>query len=63
MGLEALSRCDELWVFGSHISSGMAAEIAEAERLGMDIRYIHSIEALQEPELTEAPACGMNMSL
>jgi len=63
MGLEVLARCDEVWVFGSHISSGMAAEIAEAERLGMDIQYIHSIEALQEPESMEAPASGMSISL
>lgn len=34
-----LSKCDELWVFGKRISSGMAEEIREAERLNMKIRY------------------------
>lgn len=44
MGLKLLSSCDELWVCGSRISSSMAAEIAEAERLGIQTRYIPSIE-------------------
>jgi len=30
MGLAMLFRCDELWVFGPHISSGMQTEIADA---------------------------------
>lgn len=33
-----LGKCDELWVFGSRISSGMAAEIAKARSRGMPIR-------------------------
>lgn len=37
-----LGKCDELWVFGSHLSSGMAKEIAKAERRGMPIRYFDS---------------------
>ena len=63
MGLRVLASCDELWVFGSRISSGIAAEIAEAKRLGISIQYIHTIEALQEQELIEAPCSGMSMSL
>lgn len=38
MGLTMLFRCDELWVFGPHISSGMQAEIAEAERMRIPVR-------------------------
>lgn len=34
-----LSKCDELWVFGSRFSSGMSDEICEAERKYMKIRY------------------------
>lgn len=34
-----LGKCGELWVFGEHISSGMAAEIDKAKRRGMPIRY------------------------
>lgn len=33
-----LGKCDELWVFGNRISSGMAEEIREAERLNMRVR-------------------------
>lgn len=42
MGHRVLVACDELWVCGSRISSGMAAEIAEAKRLGIPIREISS---------------------
>lgn len=34
-----LSRCDELWVFGKTISSGMQAEIDHATKLGKRARY------------------------
>lgn len=37
-----LGECSELWVFGERISSGMAAEIAKAERRGMPTRYFDS---------------------
>ncbi len=43
MGKEFLSTCDELWVFGDRISQGMAAEIAEAERLGIRTEYVPAI--------------------
>lgn len=39
MGIELLKKCDELWVFGKP-SEGMAAEIAEAERLQKPIIYV-----------------------
>lgn len=40
MGLELLAMCDEEWVFyQDRISSGMAGEIREANRLGITIRY------------------------
>lgn len=32
-------KCKEIWVFGSHISKGMAAEIALAEMRHQKIRY------------------------
>ena len=37
MGLTLLYRCDELWAFGPTVSSGMQAEIAEAERLRIPV--------------------------
>ena len=40
MGLELLAMCEEAWVFyDNRISSGMAGEIAEAQKLGLPIRY------------------------
>jgi len=58
MGLELLSSCNELWICGPRISSGMAAEIAEAERLG-----IKTVHMDMEPELSrsESPEHGMSM--
>jgi hypothetical protein len=34
-----LTKCVELWVFGSSISEGMAQEIKWAKRRHMQIRY------------------------
>jgi len=34
-----LDKCDELWIFGERISTGMAAEIAKAKERGMPIKY------------------------
>ncbi len=38
LGLEVLSMCDELWVFGEKISEGMSYEITRAKKLGIRIR-------------------------
>ena len=40
--LVLLGKCDELWVFGSYNSNGMAREIAKAEKRGMVIRRFNS---------------------
>lgn len=39
MGLVLLGKCEQLWVFGEDISTGMAAEIEKAEKRDMVIRY------------------------
>ena len=39
MGMVLLGKCEQLWVFGSTISKGMAAEIEKAEKRDMPIRY------------------------
>ncbi len=39
MNIILLSKCAELWVFGSYISSGMKAEIDRAKRKHIPIRY------------------------
>ena len=37
-GLELLSRCEEMWVFGEQISPGMSREIQFAQERGIPIR-------------------------
>lgn len=39
MNMVLLGKCNELWVFGSTISSGMAEEIAKAKKRKQTIRY------------------------
>lgn len=39
MGFVLLEKCEELWVFGNIISTGMKAEITVAKRLNIPIRY------------------------
>lgn len=34
-----LEECNELWVFGKRVSDGMAAEITEAARMGIPMRW------------------------
>lgn len=41
MNMVFLSKCEELWVFGSRITEGMAAEIAKAEKRRMPVRYFN----------------------
>jgi hypothetical protein len=39
MGLILLSMCQELWVFGRELSTGMAAEVRRAKKWNIPIRY------------------------
>ena len=38
-GLVLMGKCDEMWVFGETISSGMKIEITKAKKRGLRIRY------------------------
>lgn len=38
-----LGKCDELWVFGRHISNGMSREIAKAKKRGIPIRHFNDV--------------------
>ena len=40
MGVAMLTRCDELWCYGDHISCGMHCEMEEADRLGIPVRRV-----------------------
>ena len=46
MGHRVLEACDELWLCGSRISTGMATELQEAKKLGIPVREI-SAEQIQ----------------
>ena len=46
MGHRVLKACDELWLCGSRISTGMAMELKEAQKLGISVREI-SAEQIQ----------------
>lgn len=39
MDMVLMGKCEEVWVFGRDITSGMAAEIAKAKRKNMKLRY------------------------
>ena len=46
MGIVLLTKCEQVWVFGSVISSGMRAEIEKAEKKNIPVRYF--TEELEE---------------
>lgn len=39
MDMVLMGKCEEVWVFGTIITSGMAAEIVKAKKKNMTIRY------------------------
>ena len=51
IGCVLLTKCAELWVFGEHVTDGMAVEIEKAERRLIPIRYFTE-------EMEELPSCG-----
>lgn len=59
MGLQLLAYCEELWLFGSEISDGMKAEVAEAKRLGITIRHFSEhCKEIQYNKIQELERCG-----
>ena len=38
LGVELMKICDEVWIFGSTISNGMAFELEHASKLGIPVR-------------------------
>lgn len=48
MNMVLITKCSELWVFGSHVSEGMRAEIDKAEQRNMRIRYF--TEGMEETD-------------
>ncbi len=58
MGLTLLHRCDELWAFGPVVSSGMQAEIAEAERLRIPVHRMDMAGELVPERVQGMTVCG-----
>lgn len=53
LGLELLKRCDQLWIFGDVISSGMAAEIKLAKSLGIEVKTVLFDSGINKPTIHE----------
>lgn len=58
MGKEFLSKCDELWAFGNHISSGIFEEIEFARERGIPVKRVMEIDF--ENKKQELLSMGMN---
>jgi len=56
MGLELLGLCDEVWVHGSTISTGMAWEIALAGELGIPIIYMEGMKKVEKKYMADGSA-------
>ncbi len=50
--LAILSRCDELWLTGSHVSTGMGIERSHAIEQGLRIRDLTPLGCVEPPGLT-----------
>jgi len=65
LGHRLLEHAGELWICGDRISPGMAAEIAEADRLGIPVRGVGTMEILMGSEMLRdmavSPSGGMEM--
>ena len=63
MGMAALAKCDELWVFGETMSAGMRGEIEEARLLSIPTRYVQTQEMTERegPFAERHPFCSMRI--
>ena len=44
LGRNILRCCDELWAYGGRISTGMQAEIAAAQAMGIPVQYVPELQ-------------------
>lgn len=65
MGLRILITCEELWLCGSCISTGMLYELKEAERLSIPVRRVSEDEIMEHSKIRkefmpeEGPSTGI----
>ena len=57
MGLELLELCEEVWVYGDTVSSGMAREIALAEEMGLPVINKMNMEGMESNEEKHMADC------
>jgi hypothetical protein len=50
LGLSWLETCNEVWVFGANISTGMQGEIDRANALGIPVRHLSEIRSTDKPQ-------------
>lgn len=50
LGVELMKSCDEIWIFGSIITEGMAYELEQAKKLGIPVRLYSNDEYRIYPE-------------
>ena len=50
LGVELMKICDEVWIFGSTISNGMAYELEHARKFGIPIRVYSDDKKRISPE-------------
>ena len=50
LGVELMKICDEVWIFGSTISNGMAFELEHASKLGIPVRLYSNDGRWSRPE-------------
>jgi hypothetical protein len=63
MGRTVLEWCDEVWVFGDTISSGMQAEIELAQDLELPVKHIcvQEMAERERPFAERHPFCSMRI--
>ena len=53
LGLEILKRCEEIWICGDRISTGMKREAAYAKDRGIPVRWISVCEIMENQTVQE----------
>jgi hypothetical protein len=59
--LAIIKRCDELWMVGPRVSSGMAQERDQALQFGLRVRDLTRLELLEPPD--ESTGCMSDRTL
>lgn len=61
LGIELLDLCDELWVYGAHISKGMVEEIEYADDNGIPVKSAAEVFAAKNEKPAELGAVKLSL--